>query len=323
SNTDRIDYEYGIDGQLASTFNAKTQRREEFLWDGLALIARGENNYLNEPAITGGNPILAFSKDSSKVLFDDMLGNTVGSLEDGKFSAINRTAFGESNSDSELNFFTGKPQVKGLGYAFMFRNYRADQGKWQTADPMGYPDGWNNLAYVNNRANSNVDPLGLCREVTDYCVGDCTFLPPGSPCPGHVRTVHDWETTWTTKQTTKTQSGQDAGAALVSQCGDPATTQTITGTTHYFGGSIGYNGISLSWSYTGQSFSTQLTKPAYADCGFGDNHETRATKTYNVLYDVFVIVQENEADCGLKMYRTLTTDNYYLGAPVSLGQCTE
>ncbi|MFA7232181.1 MAG: hypothetical protein WC071_12995 [Victivallaceae bacterium] len=196
SSTDRIDYEYGIDGQLASTFNAKTQRREEFLWDGLALIARGENNYLNEPAITGGNPILAFSKDSSKVLFDDMLGNTLGSLENGKFNAINRTAFGaapptadsaSNSSTSELSnfssdFFTGKPSIPGLGYSFLFRNYRSEQGKWQTADPagpaltspefsnrtnakrytIGYPDGWNNLAYCNNSANYKVDPLGLC-----------------------------------------------------------------------------------------------------------------------------------------------------------------
>ena len=182
SSTDRIDYEYGIDGQLASTFNAKTQRREEFLWDGLALIARGENNYLNEPAITGGNPILAFSKDSSKVLFDDMLGNTLGSLENGKFNAINRTAFGaapptadsaSNSSTSELSnfssdFFTGKPSIPGLGYSFLFRNYRSEQGKWQTADPMGYPDGWNNLAYGNNRVTSGVDPQGGSWSDSDF-----------------------------------------------------------------------------------------------------------------------------------------------------------
>jgi RHS repeat-associated protein len=57
-------------------------------------------------------------------------------------------------------FFTGKPQVEGLGYAFLFRNYRADLGKWQTADPLGYPDGWNNLAYVNNGVTSAIDTNG-------------------------------------------------------------------------------------------------------------------------------------------------------------------
>ncbi|MFA7231753.1 MAG: RHS repeat-associated core domain-containing protein [Victivallaceae bacterium] len=125
---------------------------------------------------TGGNPILAFSKDSSKVLFDDMLGNTLGSLEGGKFSAINRTAFGsvrptadsDNNAVRRTDFFTGKPQVEGLGYAFMFRNYRAEQGKWQTADPIGYPDGWNNLAYCNNNVIHQYDALGLDSDLPSF-----------------------------------------------------------------------------------------------------------------------------------------------------------
>ena len=33
------------------------------------------------------------------------------------------------------------------------RNYRAGLAKWQTADPMGYPDGWNQLAYCGNGDN--------------------------------------------------------------------------------------------------------------------------------------------------------------------------
>ena len=63
-------------------------------------------------------------------------------------------------ADPGINFFTGKPQVEGLGYTFLFRNYRPDQGKWQTADPLGYPDGWNNFAYVNNGVTTNIDWLG-------------------------------------------------------------------------------------------------------------------------------------------------------------------
>ncbi|MHB9057126.1 MAG: RHS repeat-associated core domain-containing protein, partial [Paludibacteraceae bacterium] len=131
------------------------------MWDGLALIKRDSTNFVNESAITGGNPVLAFGKDSSKVLFEDMLGSTVGSVEGGKFNAINRTSFGELESgDSGVDFFTGKPNVSGLGYAFLFRNYRSDQGKWQTADPMGYPDGWNNLAYCNNNVTMYIDWQG-------------------------------------------------------------------------------------------------------------------------------------------------------------------
>jgi len=40
------------------------------------------------------------------------------------------------------------------------RNYRAGLAKWQTADPMGYPDGWNQLAYGVNSPAEGVDLLG-------------------------------------------------------------------------------------------------------------------------------------------------------------------
>jgi RHS repeat-associated protein len=84
----------------------------------------------------------------------------------GGFKAVNMTAFGETtatnnSSLSTTHFFTGKPYIGELGYAFLFRNYRPEQGKWQTADPLGYPDGWNNLAYVNNGVTHCVDNNGL------------------------------------------------------------------------------------------------------------------------------------------------------------------
>lgn len=40
------------------------------------------------------------------------------------------------------------------------RNCRAGLAKWQTADPMGYPDGWNQLAYCNNGVTGAVDLWG-------------------------------------------------------------------------------------------------------------------------------------------------------------------
>ena len=141
-------FRYHMDGQLAAAYDDSST--ETFLWDGLALIRRDTTNYLNEPAVTGGNPVIA----GEKTLFNDLLGSTLGAKSADGFSAIERDAFGEvkpgETADLGINFFTGKPQVEGLGYTFLFRNYRPDQGKWQTADPLGYPDGWNNLAYVNN-----------------------------------------------------------------------------------------------------------------------------------------------------------------------------
>ena len=54
----------------------RTPQTETFLWDGLALIQRGDEQFMNEPHIGGGNPV-ASSKGIS--YFNDMLGTTVGS----------------------------------------------------------------------------------------------------------------------------------------------------------------------------------------------------------------------------------------------------
>jgi len=97
------------------------------------------------------------------------------------------TAFGETE-DKEA-FFTGKPAIGELGYAFLFRNYRADQGKWNSQDPialatnlptpekrnqepsigmeLGYPDGWNNLAYCNNEVVLAFDDIGTYLKFFD------------------------------------------------------------------------------------------------------------------------------------------------------------
>ena len=151
-------YSYDISGQLATADYGDS--KETFLWDGLALLSRNNLKYVNEPAVTGGNPILA----GDKMLFDDMLGNTLGVKDGEKFSAIDRDAFGELKPGEKpnlaVNFFTGKPEIEGLGYSFLFRNYRADLGKWQTADPIGYLDGWNNFAYCRNQVVNHIDYLG-------------------------------------------------------------------------------------------------------------------------------------------------------------------
>ena len=142
------EFEYTVEGQVSTaTYGDKT---EEFMWDGLALIKRNDTSYINEPYVTGGNPIIA----DNDVMFNDMLGNTVAI--NGK--SIDMTAFGETENTDAM--FTGKPHVAELGYAFLFRNYNSSLGKWSTADPLGYPDGWNNFAYCNNGIVNKIDPLG-------------------------------------------------------------------------------------------------------------------------------------------------------------------
>ena len=145
-------FTYHMDGQIAT---AKANgRQENFLWDNLALISRNETEYVNEPYVTGGNPILA----DGDVLFNDLLGNTIGIGSGKEYRETGMTAFGETDEKSAM--FTGKPYIGELGYAFLFRNYRPGLGKWQTSDPLGYPDGWNNFAYCNNYIISCLDLYG-------------------------------------------------------------------------------------------------------------------------------------------------------------------
>ena len=94
-------FTYHADGQLASANYVnngragatRTPQTETFQWDGLALIQRGDEQFINEPHVGGGNPV-ASSKGTS--YFSDMLGTAVGAKNDGKYSAAALTAFGES-----------------------------------------------------------------------------------------------------------------------------------------------------------------------------------------------------------------------------------
>ena len=171
-------FDYAVSGQIASA--TRGDQKESFLWDGLALIHRDGVNYLNEPHPGGGAPVLASSSSSlraersnpaERVFFNDLLGTTVGTFDsNGKFASTSMTTYGDDASQLETrnsqletgadSFFTGKPHIQNLGYAFLLRNYRADLGKWSTADPWGYPDGLNNFAYVNGRVTSAVDWMG-------------------------------------------------------------------------------------------------------------------------------------------------------------------
>ncbi|MBQ6010446.1 MAG: RHS repeat protein [Kiritimatiellae bacterium] len=181
---ERRTFTYHVDGQLATATRTGGLRSratetgraasplaaaetETFLWDGLALIQRGSTSYVNEPHPNGGSPVLS---SSGGVMFNDVLGTTLGTDGAGGYAATSLTSFGDPipggprlsrpDAASPDALFTGKPHVDGLGYAFLFRNYRPGLGKWQTADPLGYPDGWNQLAYCENHSNMYFDFLG-------------------------------------------------------------------------------------------------------------------------------------------------------------------
>ena len=103
---------------------------------------------------------MAIGGETTEAIFTDILGTSIGYVKDGNYSEITKTSFGADTSD-KLSFFTGKPYIDGLGYAFLFRNYRADMGKWQVRDLSGYPNGWNNLLYANNAPIYTYDRYGL------------------------------------------------------------------------------------------------------------------------------------------------------------------
>ena len=121
---------------------------------------RNGTKYINEPHVGG---------ETTEAIFTDMLGTSLGKIEENRYSAIDKTSFGADTSD-KLSFFTGKPYVEDLGYAFLFRNYRADMGKWQISDIIGYPDGWNNFAYCNNDITNVVDLLGAAGHAINKVV---------------------------------------------------------------------------------------------------------------------------------------------------------
>ena len=170
-------FEYHNNNQLAKV--VRENDIETFEWDSLALIERNGTKYINEPHAGGGNPVLATtsvpnansltSPSQSQTIFTDMLGTSLGTVKNNAYSEIEKTAFGNLFSESAQpakslssanTFFTGKPYIQELGYAFLFRNYRPDMGKWQISDIIGYPDGWNNFAYCGNNVLINIDPNG-------------------------------------------------------------------------------------------------------------------------------------------------------------------
>jgi YD repeat-containing protein len=85
-------FDYHIGGQIASS--TTKDGTENFLWDGLALIHRAGTDFINEPAITGGNPVLA----GDNVMFNDMLGSTLGVKSGEGFNQIAMTAFGNTEN---------------------------------------------------------------------------------------------------------------------------------------------------------------------------------------------------------------------------------
>jgi hypothetical protein len=117
-------YDYHISGQIATATTLTTESTEDtesYEWDGLALIKRGTTNLTNEPAVTGGNPILA----DNNVLFNDMLGTTlgvIGSKGEKSFASTAITVFGGTTTFSALVSFSLKGVAFEVGSSIKISN---------------------------------------------------------------------------------------------------------------------------------------------------------------------------------------------------------
>ena len=94
---------------------------------------------------------------------NDPLATTVAITDAaGEIAAIEADAFGAPLAAGEApSRYTGKPYDADLGaFVFPYRNYRPEEGRWMSADPSGFPDGVNGVAYAPNLF-SELDPTGL------------------------------------------------------------------------------------------------------------------------------------------------------------------
>ena len=179
-----VEYKYGyLDKVIEVNRNGKTTKfaydgfgmlaqktfhdgsTEVWVWDGLALIRRGSDIYVNEPHISGGVPILSKTDEGVRYHEHDFLGTTLWSM-DTKGNLVkdyqDTTIFGEGSIQKDRSArFTGKPYDEDLqAYVFPYRNYDASTARWRSSDPAGYPDGINNQFYACI-PSIEIDNLGM------------------------------------------------------------------------------------------------------------------------------------------------------------------
>lgn len=96
-----------------------------------------------------GNVVFA-AAEGTRYYVNDHLATTVGVADAaGEIAALEADAFGSPLAGgANAGRFTGKPYDEHLGaYVFPFRNYRANEARWMSADPSGFPDGVSSISY--------------------------------------------------------------------------------------------------------------------------------------------------------------------------------
>ncbi|MBI4028532.1 MAG: RHS repeat-associated core domain-containing protein [Verrucomicrobia bacterium] len=210
-----------------STAGEAFKETETFLWDGLALLQRGEETFTVEPHLSGGVPLVAEQHVAQSppavnvsvrptLLISDFMGTTLGHVQGETFTPAPLTAFGESlavsspsawqrdaaaapcatipRSPSTPQFFTGKPWDPDLqAYNFLFRNYQPQMARWPSRDPIGEEGGLNLYAFVSGDPISFIDALGMnkCCRVTGIHIENIWPYTGLSPLWGHRFDVYE------------------------------------------------------------------------------------------------------------------------------------
>ena len=157
-------FKYDGFGMLAQkTFH--DGKTEDWVWDGMALVMRGNDIYVNEPHVSGGTPLLTKTDKGVRYHTSDFLGTTLWSTDiRGKAldSYADTSVFGEGSIQQDRAArFTGKPYDEDLqAYVFPYRNYDPKLARWRSSDPAGFPDGINQHFYACNPTMA-IDPWGL------------------------------------------------------------------------------------------------------------------------------------------------------------------
>ena len=100
---------------------------EKWVWDGIALVRRGSDIYVNEPHVSGGVPILTKTAEGVRYHENDYLGMTLWST-DNKGNLLSNysesTVFGEGSLQASRSArFTGKPYDEDM-QAYVFSKVR-------------------------------------------------------------------------------------------------------------------------------------------------------------------------------------------------------
>ena len=262
----------------------------------LALVKRDDTKFINEPHAGGGNPVLAIQDvdaDKSKAIFTDMLGTSLGSTVEDQYNNITKTSFGADTTDTNA-FFTGKPYINELGYAFLFRNYNGRTGKWQTQDPLGYPTGFNNFAYCDNNTVERIDFYGLCGGLISHNIKN-----------SHTSVQYAY-------------TGRDADILVFTCHGPSSITKTVSSNSGY---SININLSSIIPNAQGSitlndttNITTSVTYTNPVSCGLtaGKTHEQIGTVKIELQVWVKVTYAWDEYECGAHSDPVKTGTTYYI-----------